>query len=115
MRKYLISLWVVALIGCATTMGTFNNLAGKFLATTAATVDASMHAWATWVVAGKATPQDEAQVRAIYATYQGDMMVATNAYALAVKVGDPTLFAPASNKLFMTRTALTTITLKGTP
>src|SRR5690242_4426571 len=90
---------LVLQFGCATT-NTFQNNSGKFLATTAATVDAAMHGWAVWVASGKASPGDEAQVKAIYQQYQGSMMLATNAYTLAVKLSDPSIFVTPSNNLF---------------
>jgi uncharacterized membrane protein YjgN (DUF898 family) len=101
--KRLITLFsLLALIGC-TTLGTWQTSSGKFLATTATTVDSAMQAWATFVVAGRTTAAQEAKVKALYIQYQSYMMIATNSYALAVKIGDPSYFTAASNNLFYSK------------
>lgn len=115
MKKYIASLALIVLTGCAllqSSSSQFQDKAGRFLSTSAATVDAALKGWGAWVAAGKATAQDEAQVKALYQQYQGYMMVATNAYALAIKLGDPSVFTTPSNNLFSARTTLTTATLK---
>jgi hypothetical protein len=114
MKKLLLSLGLVALVGC-TTLGlskSFETTAGKFLTTTAATVDAAMKGWAAWAVVGKTTTADDNVVRDIYGKYQSAMMIATNAYVLAVKTGDSTIFAGPSNNLFVVKEKLTSATVQ---
>lgn len=97
-------------ISCTTLTTSFQTNAGKFLASTAQTVDAAMHGWAVWDATGKASPTDEATVRKVYQQYQLYMMVATNAYTLAVKTGDITIFNQPSNNLFSVKQDLVTAT-----
>ncbi len=104
---------VVVLMGCATASSRFSAVAGKFLSSTALTVDAAMQGWASWVVAGKATPADEASVRAVYGNYQVAMGLATNAYALVVITGDTSLFVEPSNRLVGAKMSVVSSTLKG--
>lgn len=94
-------------MGCAILGGGgWQTAGGKFLTSTALTVDAAMHGWATWVASGKATSAEEANVKGIYQHYEGVMMLATNAYVLAVKINDPTVFDAPSNNLFIARSAV---------
>ncbi len=99
--------FTLVLVGCTT----FQSNAGKFLATTATVVDTSMQAWASFVVAGKTTPAEQAKVRELYLSYQGYMMVATNSYALAMTTGDYTLFTSPSNDLVTVKMAIINNTL----
>lgn len=112
MKKVLLGLGlVVALTGCKMLQSAqtrFEDSAGKFLATTAVTVDNTMTAWAKWVVMGKATPESEAKVRAWYGNYQVAMMKATNAYTVALTVKTPALFTESSNALFSAKVDLLT-------
>lgn len=99
--------FTLVLVSCAT----FQSNAGKFLATTAVVVDTSMQAWASFVVAGKTSTNQQAKVKELYMSYQGYMMVATNAYALAVTTGDHTLFTAPSNNLVTVKMAIINNTL----
>ncbi len=108
------TLALVLLVGC-TTLATFENRAGQFLSSTALIVDAAMKGWGVYVASGHATAEDEVQVKTIYMQYQADMMVATNAYVLAVKLSDPTIFESPSNRLFTTKSILVTAVTKGKP
>ena len=92
----------VALVGCAmfqTSSATFQDVAGKFLTTTAITVDATMTSAAKAKVMGLVNSNDWAQIVAYYGKYQTDMQVATNLYGLAVQIGNPAIFAQASNNV----------------
>jgi hypothetical protein len=89
------------LVGCQMfkSGSSFQVVAGKFLSTTALTVDASMKGWASWVAAGKATDPEQIQVKTYYAQYQFYMFAATNAYTLAVTTGNLAAFVGPSNDL----------------
>jgi hypothetical protein len=89
----------VALFGCATSSTTFQTVAGKFLTSTAVTVDATMTAAAKAKVMGLVNSNDWAQVVTYYGKYQSDMEVATNLYSLAVQIGNPAIFTQASNNV----------------
>lgn len=88
----------------------FQTVAGKFLETTAVTVDSAMKGWAIWVATGKATDADQATVKTYYVQYQVYMETATNLYTVAIKTGDTTLFLQASNNLQAASTKLSTVT-----
>jgi hypothetical protein len=110
MKRYLsVVLLGLALVGCKTTGG-WQTVSGKFLSTTAVAVDSSMQAYATWAVMNHLGTNDLAKVRTVYADYQITMMVATNAYVLAVKAGDLSLFTGPSNNLFNAKSAVTSVT-----
>ena len=104
MKRYLLTL-VLALAVVQGCVG-FKATAGKTLATTAASVDTSMKGWAAWVALGKATPQDQLQVKENYQYYQLAMQAATNAYIVSVTIGDHTVFKEADVKLQATRSHL---------
>lgn len=63
---------VLFAIGCAgrVTPPSAAEVAYKTLASTQATVDTAMKAWADYVVAGHAKPEDEAVVQTVYSKYQ---------------------------------------------
>jgi len=77
--------------GCAT----WQDAAGKSLASASASVDAAMQGWAVWVVNGHATAQQEAAVREAYGRYQAAMQLASTAYQSAVSAKDKTLMQTA--------------------
>lgn len=92
-----------ALTGCVSVQST----AGKMLASTALTVDASMKGWAQWVVAGQANADQETKVKAAYIKYQAAMNIAKNAYAeLAANPSNQTGWQTASEILTNNRDAL---------
>ena len=101
--KKLIPIFALAfLVGCAT----FQNNAGKTLASAAATVDAAMKGWAAFVVAGGATDAQQAQVRAAYGKYQLAMSAAETAYLTAVKSGDQSAWGTAASALLASQSQL---------
>lgn len=59
-------------VGCAN----LETNAYKTIGATATLVDATMNGWGDYVRAGKASPQDETTVKAIYLKYQQSMRVA---------------------------------------
>lgn len=88
MRNTLVAIALAALVmGCAT----FQQNAGKTLATIATTVDAAMTGWATYVtVSGTVTPAQQAQVKSAYEKYQACMATALAAYnGLSSSAGQP--------------------------
>lgn len=89
----------------------FRTNAGRFLASTALTVDTAMKGYAKVVKTGQISITDQEKVHALYVQYQEDMAIATNAYALAITVADPSVFAGPSNTLFQSKSSLTTATL----
>lgn len=95
--------------GCATTGG-WQSVAGRFLATTATTVDGAMQGWAAYVVTSKTPDTNQAPVRQLYAEYQAVFAVATNAYVLAVSTGNQSAFTGPSNQLFTVKTKVLTAT-----
>lgn len=56
-------------VGCAN----LETTAYRTIGTTAVTVDGAMKGWGDWVRAGKATPKDEAVVKAAYSKYQASI------------------------------------------
>ena len=63
---------VACLSGCATA----ESAAYRTLGATAYVVDGAMNGWGDWVRAGRATPAQEASVKAAYERYQAAMRVA---------------------------------------
>ncbi len=84
----------------------FQNSAGKLLATTATTVDAAMKGWATWVAKNPPNPLAEAKVRDAYQKYQASMTIACNAYTNAVATGERSGWKIASDVLTANQTSL---------
>lgn len=99
----LTSLSLLALVACAS----FQATSGKLLVTTAATVDAAMKGWATYVVANNVPESGQTQVRIAYANYQLAMKAAQQAYGAAVSSGDQSGWQTASAALTASSTALT--------
>jgi len=95
MKKLIPIIALAFLVGCAS----FQNTAGKLLASTAATVDAAMKGWAAYVVAGGATDDQQKQVRESYGRYQLAMKGAESAYLASVKNADRSGWAAASAAL----------------
>ncbi len=93
----------VLLTGCAT----FNNSAGKLLASTAATVDTSMKAWASYVVVAKIDADGQREVRNAYVKYQAAMATAETAYVALVKDGNRPTWETARTVLAATTASLT--------
>lgn len=90
------------LVGCAT----FNDKAGKSLATVASTVDAAMKGYARYVVIAQLTDAQQAPVKAAYIKYQASMTVAEKAYIELVKNNDQTSWTAALNVLTATEADL---------
>lgn len=90
-KKIFALLAVVALTGivagCAL-FGSWQDTAGKTLASISLTTDAAMKGWAKWVVDGHATSGDEAKVKAGYEKYQTALRIAKSAYSEAVTVNN---------------------------
>lgn len=101
----LLGILIALITGCAT-QSSLQTKAGKFLTSTAVTVDAAMKGWATYVVLHNTPQEQQTGVRNAYATYQAAMMVATNAYTQAAVAKDMTLFSGASNNLVVAKTIL---------
>lgn len=76
------ALWLCA--GCAS----MQTASGRVLATSAVTVDATMRAWAQYVVAANPPAEDEAAVRRAYENYQSALKVAADAWIAASTSGD---------------------------
>jgi len=76
MKKIAYLFATVAIAGWLCGCATFNTNAYKSIGTAAVAVDASMQAWGAYVRDGKATPAQEATVRAAYERYQQSMRVA---------------------------------------
>lgn len=112
MKKLFCTIGLALVVGCAAlTGGGFQTVAGKFLTSTAVTVDAAMQAYAKANVAGMTTASQDATVKTTYGQYQVYFAMATNAYTLALTASDPGLFVDASNKLFLSKTALVNVTI----
>lgn len=103
MRNVIVAVALLTLVACASV----KTDAGKMLATTAATVDASMKGWGVWVALGKSTSAQETAVENAYAKYQASMMVATNAYATLVLTGNASVWNVASAVVQSNQVALT--------
>ncbi len=67
--------------GCQTTPG-------KYISSSSTTVNHAMQAWAVYVVDGRATPEQEAAVRAAKDNYDVAEDVAVIAYAQSQSTGD---------------------------
>jgi len=83
------------LSSCACT--TWQDSAGKSLASASVSVDAAMKGWAVWVANGHATLEQEAKVRDAYGKYQAAMRLASNTYQSAVAAKDKSLMKIAMN------------------
>ncbi len=86
----------VLLTGCTTLT---NDSAGKLLASTAATVDKAMQAWATYVVVAKIDADGQREVKTAYVKYQAAMSVAETAYVALVKDGNKITWESAKTVL----------------
>jgi hypothetical protein len=95
------------LIGLAPGCATWQSNAGKVLASTALTVDASMKGWATYVVKNNISDHQQAPVKDAYAKYQLAMTAAQSAYGAAVANGDQSGWVQAQAALTASSTALT--------
>lgn len=104
MRNAIAYLAIMAalLTGCTSLQST----AGKTLASTALTVDAAMQGWAAWVDKGQAAPDQQQNVRDVYAKYQASMDIAKTAYQTAVATGDQSGWLQAQRILQMNQAAL---------
>lgn len=82
---------MLALVLMATACATFQQNAGKTLATVASTVDLVMRGWATYVVVdGAVSVEKQDKVREAYAKYQISMATAQAAYnGLSTSAGKP--------------------------
>lgn len=103
--KQLQSLFLVALLmasGCAT----WQDNAGKSLATIAQTVDAAMKSWAIYVNQYPVSDEAQAKVKKTYEQYQSAMAIALSAYNTSVALKDESLYAQASATLTNSKDAL---------
>lgn len=82
--KTLPIIFLALLVGCAT----FDQNAGKFLASTAQTADTAMQSWAVYVIVHKVSDADQAPVKALYVQYQAQMALAEQAYVAMVKASN---------------------------
>ncbi len=89
-------LMLAVLMGCATS---WQNNAGKTLATTAQTVDAAMKGWGMYVVTANPPERQQATVRDAYGKYQIAMDGAVKAYNTAVTLQDQSAYTQASGAL----------------
>lgn len=92
------------IVGCAS--ANWQTAAGKFLITTAQTVDTTMKGAALLEVEGIISTNDWKVIAAYHAEYRTAMISATNAYSMAIQANDASLFAPESNYLFTVQTKL---------
>src|SRR5437870_6655809 len=88
--------------GCASTQ----DKSAKLLASTAVVVDATMKGWASYVVAGRATPAQEQSVRTAYSQYQQSMTIAQNAMIIMMNTKDQSAWTSASLALTQNKIAL---------
>lgn len=113
MTKYItaFALAVFLVVGCATK----NNIVGRSLMTTDVTVDGAMQGWATWVVAKKATLEQDNQVRLAYTKYQIAFGQALELYKVYYKTNDKSALDQADALLTAASQAVlnTITTLKG--
>ena len=93
---------LVALVGCAS----FQNSAGKTLASVATTVDAAMKGWAAYVVAGGASEVQQNEIKVLYRQYQIAMFAAETAFIELSKTGDRTSWSQAEPNLVKVQTSL---------
>ncbi len=94
----------VLLTGCTTLT---NDSAGKLLASTAATVDKAMQAWATYVVVAKIDAEGQREVKMAYMKYQAAMATAETAYVALVKDGNKLTWESAKAVLSATSKQVT--------
>lgn len=87
---------VMILVGCAS----FKSDSGKFLASTAQTVDSLMKGWGTHVATDHITPDQQQTVMQWYAMYQRAIFQASNAWNSAIITGNQTQWNAASNGLY---------------
>lgn len=92
-RITLLTLWL-AVVGCgfSCATGDLEQTAYRTVGAVAVTVDTSMNAFGDYVRAGKATPEQQAMVKAAYERYQLAMRAAHNsitAYKSAPDDGTP--------------------------
>lgn len=104
MKNYLLTLSLVAslLIGCAT----WQDSAGKTLATTAQTVDSAMKGWALYAVRVNPPVTEQIKVRSAYGQYTNSFDVALKAYNLAVLTTNQNVWQASSSVLTASQTAL---------
>jgi hypothetical protein len=76
MKKLIYLFATIAVAGWLCGCATFQTNTYKAIGTAAVAVDASMQAWGDYVRQGKATPAQEATVRAAYEKYQQAMRTA---------------------------------------
>jgi flavin-binding protein dodecin len=105
MKKLYSLILVLVLVGCSTT--SWQDAAGKVLATTALTVDATMKGWAYHVVNDSVPQNQQDSVKIAYAKYQLAMEAAKSAYVSAVTVKDSSVFEQAKQALLASSSALT--------
>ncbi len=96
----------VLLTGCTTLT---NDAAGKLLASTAATVDKTMQAWATYVVVAKIDAEGQREVKMAYVKYQAAMATAETAYVALVKDGNKITWESAKTVLTATSGQVTSM------
>ena len=105
MRTVLTALMLALLTACAT----YKDNAGKLLASTALTVDATMRGWGAYVRLGKATDDQQAKVRAAYEQYQLAMQAAQAAFTVLIATGNQPAWTTASSTLTSKSTSLTAL------
>lgn len=101
MRKTICILALLVLIGCA-----FRAGSGKFLATTAQTVDTAMKGFFIQAELGRVSLDQSNRVVAAFGKYQQSMQLATNAYALSITGTNQEPWLLASNALFQSQAVL---------
>lgn len=101
----LVALANCVLLGCAS----FQTTAGKSLVTVTQTVDAAMQGWSIWVNMGKATPDQQAKVRAAYEKYQAVELAAEHAYVALSANPDRAIWQQAYAALLATQGDLVAI------
>lgn len=95
----IVALASLVLLGCAS----FQTNAGKSLVTITKTVDAAMQGWAIWVSLGKATPDQQAKVKAAYEKYQVAELAAEHVYVALSTNADKTPWQQAYAVLVATQ------------
>lgn len=95
MRTSISVIALAFLLGCAT----FNDNAGKVLATVAKTVDTAMQGWAQYLKLHPLPPSKQMRVKSAYEKYQLSMAAAEKAYIELVKTGDRTAWQAAAAAL----------------
>lgn len=102
-------LGILATPSCSVFSANWQDTAGKLLASSALTVDASMKGWAAWVAQGHATAPQEAQVKTAYGQYQIALTTAQAAYTAAVATKDESLWTQAGASLSASSSGVTTL------